>query len=168
MKLASCLPRLPAILLALPLAASATIYRWTDERGTTVLSNKPPAAAAKVTNVEVVVEDDKPAAAPKPDNGNALQERVRALEQQVQALQSPAPDYHAPPYSPSAYPPPPMYGYGDPSYPYAYPSYPSYAYPPVLVVAPGRFVRPVHRFGAHRFGVRSLPGIHVMGVTHRR
>ena len=88
MKLASYLLRLPAILLALPLGASAAIYKWTDEHGTTVLSDRPPAAAAKVSSVQVVVEDDdpavapKPAAAPRPDNGNALQERVRALESQ--------------------------------------------------------------------------------------
>src|SRR4030095_9664147 len=106
MKLASCLP--PVVLLALPLAvsaavgASATIYRWTDGGGTMVLSTQPPAAEDKVSNVQVVVEDDapaaesKPAAAPKSDNGNALQERIRALEQQVQALQAPASSYTAP------------------------------------------------------------------------
>jgi uncharacterized protein DUF4124 len=171
MKLASCLLRLPAVLLALPLAASATIYKWTDERGTTVLSSRPPAAATKVSNVQVVVEDDEPAAAPKPEKGNELQERVRALEQQVQALQTPgsgyaAPysaqlpptDYYPPQYYPSAYPPP-MYGYGYPYYPYA---------SPFVVVAPRRFVRPVHGFRGHRFGVRTMPVTHVMGVTHRR
>jgi Domain of unknown function (DUF4124) len=179
MKLASCL--LPAVLLALPLAASAAIYKWTDEHGTTVYSNRAPAVAAKVSNVQVVVDDDEPAAAPKPDNGNALQARVRALEQQVQALQTqpsahvsnyaapyppqlpPPTDYYPPPdYSPQYYPsdyPQPMYGYGYPSYPYAY---------PYVVVAPRRFVRPVHRFGGHRFGVRPMPVTHVMGVAHRR
>jgi hypothetical protein len=177
MKLASCLLWLPAVLLALPLAASATIYKWTDERGTTVFSSRPPAAATKVSNVQVVVEDDKPEAAPKPDNGNELQERVRALEHQVQALQTPGSgyaasyppqlppptDYYPPPdYSPQYYPsayPPPMYGYGYPYYPYA---------SPFVVVAPRRFVRPVHGFRGHRFGVRSMPVTHVMGVTHRR
>ena len=105
------------------------------------------------------------------------------LEQQVQALQptasapvsnyaapssaplppptnyypSPPADYYAPPLAYA----PPMYGYGDPYYPYAYPSY---AYPSV-VVAPRRFVRPVHRFGGHRFGVGVLPKP-VMPVTH--
>jgi uncharacterized protein DUF4124 len=171
MKLASCLLRLPAVLLAFPLAASASIYKWTDERGTTVFSNRPPAAAAKASNVQVVVEDDEPAAAPKPDNGNDLQERIKALEQQVQARQTQASgyaapylgqlaptDYYPPPYDPSAYPPP-MYGYGYPYYPYAY---------PYVVVAPRRFVRPVHRFGAHRFGVRPMPATHVVGVAHRR
>lgn len=173
MKLAPCLL---AVLLALPLAASATIYKWTDERGTTVLSNKPPAAAAKVSDVQVVVEDDdKPAAAPKPDSGNVLQERVRALEQQVQALKAPpsaqAPGYGAPypgqlPPPADYYPPPdyqsayaPMYGYGYPYYPYAA----SY-----VIVAPRRFFRPLHGFGAHRFGVRPVPVTHALGFTHHR
>ena len=123
MKLGSCLVQLPALLLALPLAASATVYKWTDERGTTVFSNRPPAAA------------------PKPGNGNDLQERVRALEQQVLALQTPASAHvsdYAAPYPaqlppPSAYPPPPMSG-----------------------------------FGGHRFGVRPMPVAHAMGVPHRR
>lgn len=197
MKLASCL--LPAVLFALPLAASAavgalaSVYKWTDERGTTVFSNQPPPADAKVSNVQVVVEDDapaaapKPAAAPRPDNGNALQERIRALEQQVQALQTPAsthfpnyaapypaqlppptnyyprpdyypPDYYPPPSYPSAYPPP-MHGYGYPYYPYAA----SY-----IVVEPASFVRAVHEFGGFRFGVHPMPLTHVMGVTYRR
>jgi hypothetical protein len=170
MKLASCLLRLPALLLALPLAASANIYKWTDERGTTVYSNRAPAAEAKVSNVQVVLEDEKPAAAPKPDNANALQERVSALEQQVQTLQTasasgyaapyppqlppptsyyPPPDYYPPQSYPSDYPPP-MYGYG-----YGYPYYP-YA-SSYVVVAPRRFIRPVHGFSGNRFGVRPVP-----------
>jgi hypothetical protein len=176
---------LPAVLLALPLAASATIYKWTDERGTMVISNRAPAAEAKVSNVQVVVEEDEPtaapkaAAAPKPDNGNALKERIRALEQQVQALQTqasssvapypvqaqlpaptsyyPPPDYYPPPSYPSAYPPP-IYGY--PYFPYANPSY--------VVVAPGRLARPVHHgFGGFRFGVHPVPVTHAMGVYRR-
>ena len=178
MKLASCL--LPAVLFALPLAASAavgasaTVYKWTDERGTTVFSNRPPPADAKVSNVQVVAEDDAPAAAPEPDNGSALQERIRALEQQVQAQQTyaapypaqlppptnyyPRPDYYPPPSYPSAYPPP-MYGYGYPYYPYAA----SY-----VVVEPASFGRPVHEFGGFSFGVHPIPLTPVMGVTYRR
>jgi hypothetical protein len=192
MKLASGL--LSAVLLAVPLAATATIYKWTDEKGTTVFSNRRPAADATVSNMQVVVEDEEPAAAPKPapapkpDNGNALQERVRALEQQVQALQSPAasyaapypgpyaapaqlppppasyyppPDYYPPQYYPSYYPPPPAYGYAYPYYPFAYPSF--------AVIAPGRFARPVHHgFGGFRFGVHPVPVTRAMGVSHRR
>ena len=137
MKLASCL-LLPAILMVFPLAASATIYKWTDEHGTTVLSNRRPAAEAKASNVQVVVEDEEPAAAPKatpapkPDNGNGLKERVRALEQQVQALQTqasssaprpsaqlPPADYYAPPAG--YYAPPPGYYPAAQYYPSAYP-----------------------------------------------
>ncbi len=172
MKLASCLLRLPALLLALPLAVSATVYKWTDERGTTVYSNRAPAAEAKVSNVLVLLEDDKPAAAPRPDNANDLQGRVRALEQQVQTLQGqapptnyyPPPDYYPPPSYPSDYSLP-MYGYGYPYYPYAA----SY-----VVVAPRRFARPVHGFVGHRPGVRPMPVsrpmplTRAMGVAHRR
>ena len=198
MKLASCLLRLPALLVALPLAASATVYKWTDERGTTVFSNRPPAAETKVANVQVVMQDDeaaavpKRAAAPRPDNGNDLQERVRALEQQVQTLQTqasahvpgnaapypaqlpaaqlpPPTSYYPPPdyYPPPSYPPP-MYGYGyPPMYGYGYPYFP-YAYS-TIVVAPTRFFRPVHHgFHGHRFGARPMPVTGVMGVSHRR
>ena len=135
MKLASCLLQLPALLLAFPLAASATIYKWTDEKGITVFSNRPPAAEAKVANMQVVMQDDevpaaprpaatpKPDAAPKPNNGNALQERVSALEQQVQALQTQASaSGYAAPYPPQL--PPPTSYYPPPDY------YPPQSYPP--------------------------------------
>src|ERR1044071_9284335 len=164
MKLASWLLRSAALFLAFPLAASATIYKWTDEHGTTVYSNRAPAAEAKVSNVQVALEDERPAAAPRPANAGDLQERVRALEQQVQSLQGqpaapvppqvpgyPAPypvqpppvSYYPPPdyYPPQSYPSYPpdyyssMYGYGYPYYPYAYPT---------IIVTGRRFVRPVH------------------------
>jgi hypothetical protein len=171
MKLASCLLRLPALLLALPLAASATVYKWTDERGTTVYSNRAPAAEAKVSNVQVVMRDDESAAAPKPTNANDLQERVRGLEQQVQALQNQGSGY-APPYPaqlpPANYAPPPDY-YPPQSYPSDYASmygygYPYYPYPvSYVVVAPRRFVRPGHGFGRPGFGPRPMPVAHAMG-----
>jgi hypothetical protein len=183
MNLASLLVRLAPLLLAFPLAASATIYKWTDEHGTTVYSNRAPAAEAKVANVQVALEDDRPAAAPRADSGNALQDRVRALEQQVQALQGqgsgypapyppqlppatsyyPPPDYYPPPSYPSDYAS--MYGYGSPYYPYAYPA---------VIVTSRRFVRPVHGFVGQRFGPRPMPvtravgGVRAMGVAHRR
>ena len=198
MKLAS--RSLSAVLFALPLAASAaagasaSVYKWTDERGTMVFSNQPPPADDKVSNVQVVVEDDEPAAArkptaaPKPENGNALQERVSALEQQVQALQIPA-SPHFPNYAalyPAQLPPPSYYPrldyyprpdyyptpdyYPAPFYPSAYPP-PMYGYPyaaSYVVVEPGSFVGPVHEFGGFRFGVHPMPLTHVMGVTYRR
>ena len=176
MKLASW--SLTVVLLALPFAVgSTTIYKWTDERGTTVFSSKPPAAEAEVSNVQVVAEDDEPAAAPKsaaapkPDNGNALQERISALEQQLQTLQTPPSSYAAPPnyypppdyYPPPSYPsdyPSPMYGYGFPYYPSVFPSY--------VVVAPGQFVGPVYGFGGFRFGVHPVPVTHAVGFMHGR
>jgi uncharacterized protein DUF4124 len=189
MKLAKYLVRLPALLLAFPLAASATIYKWTDEHGTTVYSNRAPAAEAKVSNVQVALEDDRPAAAaPPPANPNDLQQRIRALEQQVQSLQNQPPayvppqqpppvSYYPPPdyYPPQSYPSYPadyyssMYGYGYPYYPY----YPSY-----IVVTGRRFVRPVHPVHHHGFvgprpapvtvGARSMPVSSAMGGSHRR
>ncbi len=180
MKLASSI-RLPTLFLVLslvlPLAASATIYKWTDEHGTTVYSNRAPAAEAKVSNVQVALEDREPATAPKPDNANDLQGRVRALEQQVQSLQGQASGYPAPYPAqlppPSNYYPPPDY-YPPPSYPsdyasmyggYGYPYYP-YAYP-TIVVTGRRLVRPVHHgFVGQRFGVRPMPVSHAMGVSH--
>src|SRR3954451_3663161 len=92
-----CWLRLLALLLGFPLAGWATVYKWTDEHGTTVYSNRAPAAETKVSNVQVVMQDEEPAAAPKPTNANDLQARVRALEQQVQSLQGQAPGYPAPP-----------------------------------------------------------------------
>ena len=179
-KLASSI-RLAALFLVLPLvlplAASATIYKWTDENGTTVYSNRAPATEAKVSNVQVALQDDTPAAAPKAANPEDLQARVRALEQQVQALQNqpsgyaaPPPSYYPPPdyYPPQSYPSYPpdyyssMYGYGYPYYPY----YPSY-----IVVTGRRFVRPVHhgfvphRFNGHGFVARPMPVSHAMGTT---
>lgn len=167
MKLApSRLRFLPALLLALPVVASAAVYKWTDEGGRTVFSNQPP--SGKASNVQVVVEDDaKQAAQPEPQKDT--QDRIKLLEQQVQALQAQAQaqaqaaayaayppvqmaaDYSSAPYSPAAYPPPPDY-YGYP-YPYAYP----YGY---VIVAPRRFVRPIHGFVRHPVGVHPMPVFH--------
>ena len=187
MNLESFLVRLAGLFLAFPLAASATIYKWTDEHGTTVYSNRAPAAEAKVSNMQVALEDDKPAVAARPDSGNDLQGRIRALEQQVQAMQSQpsaqGPNYAAPPPPTSYYPPPDyyppqsyptdyssMYGNGYPYYPSPYPSY--------IVVTGRRFVRPVHPihhgFVGQRVGVRPMPVASAMGATramggaHRR
>src|SRR5690349_2453777 len=112
MKIASGLLRTAALFLAFPLAASATIYKWTDEHGTTVYSNRAPAAEAKVSNVQVALEDERPApSASQPANPNELQNRVRALEQQVQSLQNqpPAAPYPAQVPPPVSYYPPPDY-----------------------------------------------------------
>jgi len=180
MNLASVLVRLAALFLVLalafPLVAAATIYKWTDENGTTVYSNRAPAAEAKVSNVQVAMRDDEPAAAPRA-NPDDLQARVRALELEVQSLQNqppvqapypaqpppvsypPPPDYY-PPQSYPSYPPDyysSMYGYGYPYYPYAYPT---------IIVTGRRFVRPVHPVHPVHPGrpiARPVPVSHVMG-----
>jgi len=177
--LASFLVRPAALSLVLslgllPLAASATIYKWTDEHGTTVYSNRAPAAEAKVSNVQVALQDEAPASAPAPANPDELQARVRALEQQIQALQGqptaqvpppvsyyPPPDYYpTQPYQSSpSYPADyysSMYGYGYPYYPY----YPSY-----IVVTGRRFVRPVHPVHCGFVGARPVPVSHAMGAS---
>lgn len=197
MKIASGLLRTAALFLAFPLAASATIYKWTDEHGTTVYSNRAPAAEAKVTNVQVALEDERPAAAaPQPANPNELQQRVRALEQQVQSLQGqgaapypaqvpppvsyyPPPDYY--PQQQSYYPPADYSSMYDSGYPYGY-SYPYYPYYSTIIVTGRRPFRPAHVHPVRGFvgqrpvavprgtvaGVRSMPVSGVMGSSGRR
>jgi hypothetical protein len=137
---------LAALLLFIPLAASATIYQWTDEQGHVVIGNQVPEAARDVR--PVMKEDAAPA------NGTReLEARIARLEQQVQAQQAqqyappaayptppmpypaaPAPmpaDYYGAGYYPGMYPPPPYYPYGY-----------GYGYPFGVVTV----VRPVHRF----------------------
>jgi len=140
---------LPLVLsLAFPLTVSATIYKWIDEGGTTVYSNRPPAAGARVSNLQVAMRDEEQAAAAKPANPDDLQARLRSLEQQIQSLQSPPPQSPPPNYAP----PPPIYyappdyypQQSDPSYSadsmYGYPYYPYY--PSYIVVTGKRFLRP--------------------------
>jgi hypothetical protein len=132
-----------AFLLLVPAAASAKIYKWTDEKGTTVFSNTPPGAERKVKDVEVVVEDEKVptltaqqiAYAEALRREQQLEERIHNLERQVQTQQQYQPQYQ-PPMPPS----PPDY-YGDSSYyPSYYPGYPA----PYVVFSTG-FARPAHR-----------------------
>jgi hypothetical protein len=167
MRLPSCLLGFAVLLLGFPLASSATIYKWTDEHGTTVYSNRAPAAEAKVSNVQVALEDERPAAAaPSQPNPNELQNRVRALEQQVQSLQNQpaaAAPYPVQPPPVSYYPPPDYYPQQQPYYPQAdyssmydsgYPygyGYPYYPYYSTIVVTGRRFFRPVHVHPVHGF-----------------
>ncbi len=155
---------LPALLLSIPLAASATIYQWTDEQGHVVIGNQVPEAAR---NVRAVMKED---AAPANSN-RELEERIARLERQVQAMQvapapapypvAPAPypaapppmpgGYYGAPYSPAMYPPPPYYPYG-------------YGYPFAVV----RVVRPVRAFAVSpRFASRPFTSFHHAGF-HRR
>ena len=126
-----CVKLLAGLVLLVPLAASATIYKWLDEEGRVVYANHAPDATAK--NVQVMkIDEPQPAAAP---TTTELEQRVARLERQLQAAQQyvpPAPV--APMPYPAAMPPPatmsdyyaPTYGYG-----YGYPiyGYPVYTYP---------------------------------------
>jgi hypothetical protein len=154
-----------ALALLVPVTAAAGIYRWTDESGTTVFSDTPPAKSTKVKNVQLVVQDDLQAK--DTDEARArrreqeLEQRIARLEREVQAMQYAPAQYQAPPAPPADY-----YAGGYPSYPPSYyPYYPTpYAYPYVVVV------RPAHRFFAPRFAPRfaSRPIAFRHGVMHAR
>src|SRR5438067_11865774 len=93
---------LPALLVVIPLGASATIYQWTDEQGRVVFGNQPPEAGAR--NVHAVMKED-PAATAR--SNRELEERIARLERQVQAAQvapAPAPYPIAPTFYPAAPP----------------------------------------------------------------
>lgn len=135
-----------AALLALPLPASAVIYRWIDEDGRTHFSNRPPQAPAK--DVKVVVDDDE---APLPAEAERraarrereLEERIASLERQL-AERQPAPvEYYAPP---AASPPPPPYDYASP---YGYSYYGAPYYYPYVIYAGTRYAVPTHRHFGH-------------------
>src|SRR5438094_4314777 len=105
---------LPALLFVIPLAASATIYQWTDEQGHVMFGNQVPETGAR--NVHAVMKED-PASA---RSNRELEERIARLERQVQAAQvapAPAPYPVAPTSYPAAPPPLPAGSYGAPYYP---------------------------------------------------
>jgi hypothetical protein len=167
--------------LCLTLLAPATvrgdnIYKWTDERGNTVISNIQPAASSRVSDVELLAAT-RPAAqmpaAPPPKAATrteqALEARIQNLERQLETQQyeqqpqaDPQSSYPADYYAaPAAPPPDPGYysGYGagyDPGY---YPGYyPGFynPWPPAysFIVAPARTF-------AHRPGNVHRPGVGV-------
>jgi len=153
---------LPALLFVIPLAASATIYQWTDEQGHVVLGNQVPEAGAR--NVRAVMKED-PASA---RSNRELEERIARLERQLQATQvAPAPAPYAAPAPYPAAPPMPADYYGAPYYPAMYPPpyYPyGYAYPFAVV----RVARPGRGFaGSPRFASRPFTSSHHAGF-HRR
>ncbi len=151
---------------ALPPAARADIYKWTDAEGRTVVSNLPPDAASRARNVEVLAKDVQAAvklSAPakstpaRTATEQALLDRIDALERELQAQR-----YQPPPPAPVAYtsyysPPPapapmPYYGSYYPAPSYYYPAVPYYS----AVIYPTRpmYVRPAIR-PAHGFGFRG-------------
>jgi hypothetical protein len=154
---------LAAFLLLVPTAASAKIYKWTDEKGTTVFSNTPPGVERRAKDVEVVVEDEKAptlsaqqiAYAEAQRREQQMAERISSLERQVQMQQQ-----YQPQYQPPMPPPPPDY-YGDSSYyPGYYPGYPA-------VVLSSGFVRPVHRrFSSPRFSSPRVSSGRFASVQH--
>ena len=163
--LCSCL----AFLLLAPTAASAKIYKWTDEKGTTVFSNTPPAVERKAKDVEVIMEDEKAptltaqqiAYAEALRREQQLEERIHNLERQVQTQQQ-----YQPQYQPTQYPlPPPSPDYygGSPYYPGYYPGYlPSY-----VVLSTG-FARPARRFASPRFTSGRFASFQHGGAVSRR
>jgi hypothetical protein len=153
-----CLSSWLAFLLLVPTAASARIYKWTDDRGITVFSNTPPAKERNAKDVEVVIDEDDPPRTPQQiasDDARRreqeMAERIYNLERQVQ-MQQQYPPYAPlvqPQYQPLMSPPSPDYYGGSPFYPGYYPGY----IPPYFVLSTG-LARPAHRFSAHR----SAPG----------
>ncbi len=136
---------LGGLLVLAPAIASADLYKWTDERGATVLSNVPPPNPRRVTNFEVVVKESAGAPAPRVSSSQQhdvtvteklLLDRIDSLERQIQAQQSaretsivaaspPNPYYAAPmpEYAGNYYP-----GYY-PSWVFPYPTSSFYSYP---------------------------------------
>jgi hypothetical protein len=124
------------LLLVLPATASADIYKWTDEQGTTVYSNTLPENPKRASNVERVAKERV-----VPPAEQALLERIDNLERRLQSRASapPAPSVAPPDYNEGSYyyppPPPPayvassapVYASGYP-YPYPYAAYSHYAY----------------------------------------
>jgi hypothetical protein len=160
--------------LALP--AFADIYTWTDQRGTTVISDTPPANARSVTDLQVVARDEKKSgkrtgAREATPTEQKLLDRIDNLERQVRAQTYSSPPLAAasppPAVSYSTVPPaPPAYAPAYDPYSYDYSGYysqsyyPSYYYPPAYSYAvPGVIVGRTfnrgfvgHRHFPHRGG----------------
>jgi hypothetical protein len=151
-----------------PAAALADLYTWTDERGTTVISNVKPANPHKVKNFEVVVKEDPKQAASKATadaydratTEKLLLDRIDSLEREIRAQQvrdkaalaaaaepqhTPAHDYTADSFYPG-YP-------GYPSYVFPHPPGFFWGYPPTTVVVGSSF-------GVPRRGFRHFRSSH--------
>jgi hypothetical protein len=130
---------LAALIALMPLGASATIYKWTDEEGRVVYANHAPEPGAR--NVQALNINDQPTP-PAAAANRALEERIARLERQ---LQTPPPAPPAPAAYSAAVPPPPAPDY------YPAPYYPAFGYTYPFTVFPVRVVRPVPRFAARQF-----------------
>jgi hypothetical protein len=150
-RLSVLLPTLVSLLV--PATAWADIYKWTDERGETVISDVLPPNIKKVKDFEVLVKETPRTQAQRDTaNERALQDRIDRLERQVQAQRYAPPAASGPPPAYSSYPgdyyappPPPQPDYFGSYYPSFYPGY-------SFIVAPGRrFTRP-RAFGFNHGG----------------
>ena len=151
-----------ACLGAIAPATAADIYIWTDERGTTVISDTRPENPRALKNFDVVVRDADRGS--RKGSGSreatrteqALLDRIDNLERQLRTQGYSAPPAPAPAAAPavvySTSPPPPVYD------PYPSPflnNYPSY-YSPFAYVVPGAVV--VRRGFGHRHVHRGFAG----------
>jgi hypothetical protein len=129
------------VALLAPTVAWGDIYKWTDERGNTVISNVRPTNLARVTNFEVTVEEMKGTAVATPTE-RMLLDKLDKLERQLLAQQYAQQVAVAPPvspyasYNPALQPPPPPGYYSAYSPPLSYP-YPFF--PATTIVTRPRF-----------------------------
>jgi hypothetical protein len=159
---------LAGLLSVLSAPALADLYTWTDERGTTVISNVMPANPRKVANFEVVVKEEPRQAAgraaadthERTANEKLLLDRIDTLEREVRAQQArekvtvaapPSETSHRPAYENTAdafYPAGQYYPY--PSYVFPYPPGYSWGYAPTTVVVGSSFGVPHRGYGPYR------------------
>jgi hypothetical protein len=167
---AHALAPLPIVVVLLaPATVLGDIYKWTDEKGNTVISNVQPASTAKTSGMELLAKETRPAApaagAASTRTEQALQARIENLERQLQVQQAqgvPQPgypqDYYPGQPSPGPDPnyysgyDPNYYGSYDPNYSSGYDPFYSSGYYPYGVPLAYSFIavpaRPLHR---HRF-----------------
>jgi hypothetical protein len=154
---------LAVFLSALPIAARADIYSWTDAQGNTVISDvRPDADAKQAANVRVVAKVDAKtaAAAALPVQTmtpmeEALLDRVRVLESQLQDRRYPPAAAVPPYYGDNSVPPPPPDYYGYDYYSNTYPAF-TYSYP--LAGFYSYAARPGTAFRTHRSSAYSHAG----------
>jgi len=152
----ACLSTLPVLLsLLVPATAWCDVYKWTDEKGSTVISNIRPPDPEKLKNFQLVLKERATPTPPPPAQPVAarteqmLQDRVEMLERELRARQN-APQITVVAPAPT-YPPPTDYSGYDPGY--YYPVVPGYAYAAYRVRAAAGRPRVAHH--AHGNPVRG-------------
>jgi hypothetical protein len=155
-----CRPaELAPLLLLLSLLAPATawcdVYKWTDEKGGTVISNIRPPEPEKLRNFQTVLKERAAPTPPAPaqpvaaSSDQMLKDRVELLERQLRARQETPPVTVVLPAT--EYPPPAYNSNYDPGY--YYPVVPGYAYATYPVRAALNRPRVAHH--GHRHSVRG-------------